>query len=110
MTVVEVLVALMIVSIGLLGIAGSTALALRTAHDATQRRNAMHRIVSRHSQLAASGCGGTASGSTTDTAHSVTEAWYVSVQSTGFALATDSVRWMSARGPHSFVLTSAFPC
>ncbi|MDB4888885.1 MAG: hypothetical protein JWL61_740 [Gemmatimonadetes bacterium] len=110
MTVVEVLVALMLVSIGLLGMAGSTTLALRTAHDATQRRASMHRIVSRHSQLAASGCAGARSGTAIDSARDVTEAWYVTVQSNGFALVTDSVRWMGARGPHSFVLTTAFPC
>jgi Tfp pilus assembly protein PilV len=110
MTVVEVLVALMIVSIGLLGMAGSTALALRTAHDATHRRNSMHRVVSRHSQLAAAGCSGATSGSATDTARAIAETWYVIVQPSGFALVTDSVRWMGARGPHSFVLTSAFPC
>ena len=110
MTVVEVLVALMIVSIGLLGIAGSTALALRTAHDAIQRRNSMHRVVSRHSRLAAAGCSGAVSGSASDTARAITESWHVVVQSSGFALVTDSVRWMGARGPHSFVLTTAFQC
>ena len=110
MTVVEVLVALILVTIGLLGIAGSTALALRTAHDATQRRVSMQRIVSRHSQLAASGCAGARSGTATDSARSLSEAWIVAIQPVGFALVTDSVRWMGARGPHSFVLTSAFPC
>jgi Tfp pilus assembly protein PilV len=110
MTIVEVLVALIIVTIGLLGIAGSSALAVRSAHDAAHRRNAMHRIVSRHAQLAASGCAGARSGSATDTARTITEAWYVSVQPSGFALVTDSLRWLGARGRHSFVLTSAFPC
>ncbi|MEO5814307.1 MAG: prepilin-type N-terminal cleavage/methylation domain-containing protein [Gemmatimonadaceae bacterium] len=110
MTIVEVLVALMIVSIGLLGIAGSTALALRTAHESVQRRNAMHRMVSRQSQLAAAGCSAASSGAATDSAHGIVEAWYVSVQTSGFALVRDSVRWMGPRGPRSFVLESAFPC
>jgi Tfp pilus assembly protein PilV len=110
MTIVEVLVALMIVSIGLLGIAGSTTLALRTAHESIQRRNVMQRIVSRHSQLAAAGCSGATSGTATDSARSLAEYWYVSVQTSGFALVRDSVRWMGPRGPRSFVLESAFPC
>lgn len=110
MSVVEVLIALMLVSIGLLGMAGSTALALRTAHDSAQRRRSTHRIVSRHSQLASAGCSSARSGVATDTAHALTEHWSVSVQPNGFALMTDSVRWMGARGPHSFVLTSAFQC
>ena len=110
MTVVEVLVALMIVTVGLLGMAGSTALALRTAHDASQRRNATHRIVSRHSALAAAGCTGATAGVATDSAHAIAESWSVLVQANGFALVTDSVRWMGARGPHSFVLTTAFQC
>jgi Tfp pilus assembly protein PilV len=110
MTIVEVLVALMIVTIGLLGIAGSTALALRTAHDSVQRRNVMHRIVSRHSQLASAGCLNARSGSAADSARAISENWYVSIQRNGFALVTDSVRWMGPRGPRSFVLESAFPC
>jgi len=110
MTVVEVIVALMIVSIGLLGMAGSTALALRTAHDSAQRRSSTHRLVSRHSQLTAAGCSAATSGTATDSATSMTEVWYVAVQSSGFAVITDSIRWMTARGPRSFALTSAFPC
>ena len=110
MTIVEVIVALILVSIGLLGMAGSTALALRAAHDATQRRNSTHRLVSRHSQLAAAGCSGATSGSVTDTARALTETWLVTVQPSGFALVTDSLRWMTVRGPRSFVLSNAFPC
>ncbi|MEO8335300.1 MAG: prepilin-type N-terminal cleavage/methylation domain-containing protein [bacterium] len=110
MSLVEVIVALILVTIGLLGMAGSTALALRTAHDASQRRTATHRIVSRHSQLAAAGCTAARSGTSADPSRDLTENWYVSVQPNGFALVTDSVRWMSARGPRSFVLTSAFQC
>jgi Tfp pilus assembly protein PilV len=110
MTVVEVIVALMIVSIGLLGMAGSTALALRTAHDAAQRRSATHRLLSRHSQLSAAGCSGATAGSATDSARSMTENWNVSVRPNGFAVITDSISWMTARGPRSFALSSAFPC
>jgi len=110
MTVVEVIVALMIVSIGLLGMAGSTALALRTAHDSTQRRSATQRIVSRHSQLSAVGCSAATSGFFTDSARAISESWSVALQVSGFAIVTDSVRWMTMRGPRSFVLSTAFPC
>ena len=110
LTVVEVLVALMLVSIGMLGIAGSTALALRSAHDAAHRRVAAQRIESRFAQLSATGCSGATAGITTDSARDISEQWSVSAVTNGFATLTDSVRWMSARGPISFVLTSAITC
>jgi Tfp pilus assembly protein PilV len=110
LTVVEVLVALMLVCIGMLGIAGSTVLALRTAHDAAHRRAAAQRIESRFAQLSATGCSGATVGVTTDPARDISERWSVSAVSNGFATLTDSVRWMSARGPISFVLTSAITC
>jgi Tfp pilus assembly protein PilV len=109
LTVVEVIVALMLVSIGLLAIAGSTALALRTTLDSARRRDAAQRTTSRHAQLAATGCSA-AAGTATDAAHSLTEQWTVSSRVNGMATITDSVRWMSARGPISFVLTSAITC
>src|SRR5665647_2159235 len=107
LSVVEVLVALMLVSIGLLGIAGSTALALRTTLDATRRREAAQRAASRIAQLAAGGCERATDGSAADAARQVSERWTVVSRANGFATVNDSVSWMSARGARSFSLTSA---
>jgi Tfp pilus assembly protein PilV len=106
---VEVIVAMMIVTIGLLGIAGSTALALRTTVEATRRREVVERAQSRIAQLAAAGCANASSGSATDVARSVSEQW--SVRPSGsFQQITDSITWMSAHGPGTFALTSAVAC
>ena len=110
LSVVEVLVALMLVSIGLLGIAGSTALALRTTLDAAHRRAAAQRVASRFALLEAVGCSNARAGSAADSLHDLTEQWTVVTRANGFTIITDSVQWMSARGPRSFSLASAFTC
>ena len=110
LSVVEVLVALMLISIGLLGIAGSTALALRTTLDATHRREAAQRAASRIALLAAGGCDRATAGSASDDARQVSERWTIVARANGFATVSDSVSWMSARGARSFSLTSAFTC
>jgi Tfp pilus assembly protein PilV len=110
MSVVEVLVALMLVTIGLLGIAGSTALALRTTLEAGQRREAMERTASRLARLSAEGCAPARAGMASDPRRGVTERWTVSSANAHFASVRDSVRWMSARGPRTFLLESAIAC
>ena len=110
LSVVEVLVALMLVSLGLLGLAGSTALALRTSLDAAHRRDATQRVMSRFAILEAGGCASARAGATADSAHDLTEQWIVGARVNGLITITDSVRWMSARGRTSFTLTSAFAC
>ena len=49
-------------------------------------------------------------GSAADTLHDLTEQWTVVSRANGLVIITDSVQWMSARGPTSFSLTSAFAC
>ena len=110
MSVVEVLVALMLVSVGLLGIAGSTALALRTTLDATRRREAAQRAASRVALLAAAGCDRATDGSVAADAWQVSERWTIVARANGFATVSDSVSWMSARGARWVALTSAFTC
>ena len=104
------LVALMLVSVGLLGIAGSTALALRTTLDATRRREAAQRAASRVALLAAAGCDRATDGSVAADAWQVSERWTIVARANGFATVSDSVSWMSARGARWVALTSAFTC
>ena len=110
LSVVEVLVALMLLSIGLMGVAGSTALALRTTLDSAHRRDAAQRAASRIALLSAAGCTGSVTGSATDAARQVTEHWTVGSQVNGFAEVSDSVSWMSPRGARAFSLSSAITC
>lgn len=110
MSVVEVLVALMLLSVGLLAIAGSTTLALRSTIDASRTREATQRVSSRIARLAAAGCLHARSGSVVNPGSALDEHWSVAAPAAGFSLVTDSVSWMSARGSRSFVVTSAIPC
>src|SRR5512140_3406891 len=89
LTVVEVLVALILVSIGLLAIAGSTTLALRTTLDSAHRREAAQRIASRFAQLEAAGCSAATGGMVTDASRSLTEQWLITSRVNGLATITD---------------------
>ena len=108
-SIVEVIVAMMIVTIGLLGIAGSTTIALRTTVDANRRRDAAAQAQSRLAMLSAAGCARASGGSATDPARRVTEQW--SVRAIGaFQVATDSITWIGASGNGAFALTTTIPC
>ena len=109
-SVVEVLVSLMIVSVGLLAIAGSTALTLRTALDATRRHAAAQQAASRVAQLTAEGCERAVGGSAASADGTLTERWMVGERINGFVAVSDTVGWTSARGPRSFSLASAIAC
>ena len=108
-SIVEVIVAMMIVTVGLLGIAGSTTLALRTALDATRRRDAMGRAQSRVAQLAAGGCTRATSGNAADPTRQFAEQWIVRGGGP-FKQVTDSVTWAGASGMGTFVLSTAILC
>ncbi|MEP6990241.1 MAG: hypothetical protein ABJA80_04860, partial [bacterium] len=110
LTVVEVLVALVIVTVGLLGMAGSTALALRTTMDAARRRDAAQRAASRIAFLAAQGCAVASSGISSASGAPFTEQWVVRSRAGGFMTVVDTVRWSSARGSRSYSLGSAIQC
>ena len=108
-SIVEVIVAMMIVTIGLLGIAGGTALAFRTALDATRRRDAAERALSRLAQLSAAGCGRATSGSATDAARQLTEQWLVQPAGS-FQQVSDSITWVGASGVGTLALRTAVLC
>lgn len=109
-SIVDVLVALMLIAVGLMGLAGSTTLALRTTLDAAHRREAAARVSSRLAQLEAAGCARAAGGFAADSSRQIAERWTVAARINGFSTVTDQVDWMSARGARSFALTSAIPC
>ena len=110
LSIVEVLVALMLVTVGMMGIAGSTALSLRTTLDSARRREAAARATSRISQLASAGCARVTAGTSVDSTRQLNEQWWVVAHANGFTTITDSVDWSSARGRKSFALTSAITC
>jgi Tfp pilus assembly protein PilV len=104
-----VLVALMLITIALLGMAGSTTLALRQVTDAAGRRSATHSAVSRLGALASQGCSHATSGSVINAVQGQREHWTV-VASATFVRVIDTVVWSSPRGTRTLSLESAFPC
>ena len=108
-SIVEVIVAMMIITVGLLGIAGGTTMALRSTFDTTRRRDAVEQAQARLAMVAASGCARASSGSATDAARHFTEQW--SVRGVGaFLVVTDSITWIGASGNGAFTLTTAVAC
>jgi Tfp pilus assembly protein PilV len=109
-SVVEVLVALMLITVGLLGVAGSSALALRSALDATRQREAIRVAANRFALVASKGCGASVSGSSADSVRQMTEWWSVASSRNGFATMRDSLQWMSGRGVRRLAIQSALRC
>ena len=110
LTVVEVLVALVIVSVGLLGIAGTSTLALRTTTAAARERAALSRAELRLATLAASGCAVPTTGASGSLDAGVRERWSVSVPVRGMAMVDASADWRERGRIRSLVLRSAIPC
>jgi Tfp pilus assembly protein PilV len=109
LTVVEVLVALMLVSVGLMGIAGTSALSFRTVVAAERERRATQRAILRLARLAAGGCERASSGELQES--DLHERWTVVAAPAGVALVEAGVEWQG-RGSQrrSFVLRSALLC
>ncbi len=110
LTVVEVLVALMLVSVGLLGIAGSSALALRSARGAAQEERAARRASTRLARLGAAGCARAISGSLDDADGAPIERWTVGPVNNGAARLQATVFWSTARGRRTLTVESALLC
>jgi Tfp pilus assembly protein PilV len=109
LTVVEVLVALMLVSVGLLGMAGTSALLLRTATTAARERSATRRAMSRLAALAAGGCARASSGALEEPG--VRERWRVAPPRAGIALVEASIDWQGRSSQRRTVLLqSALLC
>lgn len=109
-SIVEVLVALVLVTVGLLGIAGNGALAVRVTGAAARERRAAQRASDRIAQLSAQGCAPARSGIASDAATGGSEQWSVGAESNGVALVEARVRWPAPSGAQSILLRSAMLC
>ena len=107
-TVVEVLVALVLVSVGLLAMAGTSALAFRTATSASRERLAVRQADRRLSRLTAAGCASATAG--TDSAHGMRERWSMADSLGGVASVEASVEWQAGARRRVLTLRSALVC
>lgn len=106
----EVLATLVVVSVGLLGIAGASALSLRSATAAGLERRAVRRLAVRHATLSAGGCTRAAAGVHEDSGGGVRERWTVSAPMGGVALIDVTARWRDGARPRALALRGAILC
>jgi Tfp pilus assembly protein PilV len=110
LTVVEVLAALVIVSVGLLGMAGTTTVLLRAATTSAQERQALRRLELRLALLNAGGCQRAISGSAGDPGDGVTERWTVDAVNGAAALVELRTDWRDGARVRQLVRRSAILC
>ncbi len=108
-TVVEVLVALVIVTVGLLGVAGASATALRASSAALREREATTRARSRLAALEAAGCAIAASGEL-HLANGISDRWTVDAPVNGVRLLNVRAEWDDTGRRRSVLLRSALLC
>jgi prepilin-type N-terminal cleavage/methylation domain-containing protein len=110
LTIIEVLAALVVVSVGLLGMAGTAAISLRTVAAATRERRALRRLDLRLAALAAGSCSRAVSGAASDPRDSVREQWTVAAAVGGAALVDAQVEWREGPRMRSIAHRSAILC
>ena len=109
-TIAEVLVALVLFAVALLGVAGSSALAVRVTGSALRERRAALRGADRIASLRAQGCASARSGTATDAALALDERWTTTPTAGGVTLIDEQVRWRTVNGTRTLLLRSAILC
>lgn len=108
-TVVEVLVALVVVAVGLLGVAGASATALRASSAAIRERAAVTRARTRLAMLEAAGCAGAADGARA-IAIGLEDRWSVGAAVNGTRMVDVSTQWDDGGRRRAVQLRSALLC
>jgi len=109
-TIAEVVVALTLLAVAMLGMAGSSAITVRTTGAALRERRAVQRAADRLATLRALGCAAARSGTASDAWLALDERWTVTPAANGVALLNEQVRWRAAGGVRTLVLRSAVLC
>jgi prepilin-type N-terminal cleavage/methylation domain-containing protein len=106
-SIVELVVAMMLVGVGLLSLVGANAVLLRRRSEARQRLAAVAAAANRVARLSSGACAetnGTARGSS-----GIAEHWSVMLRANSTREIADSVRF-GARPAHDFVVRTRLPC
>src|SRR5688572_19592480 len=110
LTVVEVLVALVLVSVGLLGMAGTASLSLRSTTTSSRELRALREVERRLAILSAAGCEGAANGEDVAAGDAPRVSWRVEAATRGTRLIEAVARWQDGTRPRSLRLRSALLC
>jgi len=109
-SIVEVLVAIVLLAVGLLGLAGNGAIAVRASASATRERRALQRAGDRLAALRERGCAAARSGTLIDPGAAITERWTVGSITGGAALVDAEVRWRAPAGERVLLLRGGLLC
>jgi prepilin-type N-terminal cleavage/methylation domain-containing protein len=109
-SIVEVLVALVLLAVGLLGVAGNSAITVRASGGAARERRAVQRADDRLAALREQGCALARSGMLVDPGAALTERWTVASPSVGAALVDVEVRWRAPAGQRLLLLRGGILC
>jgi Tfp pilus assembly protein PilV len=109
-SIVEVLVAIVLLAIGLLGVAGNAAIALRASAGAARERRATQRAADRVAALREQGCASARSGALVDAAAALSERWSVGSATASAVLVDVEVRWRAPAGERTILLRSGILC
>src|SRR5687767_13282556 len=109
-SIVEVLVALVLLAVGLLGVAGNGAIAMRASGGAARERRAAQRAGDRLAALREQGCASARSGTLADPEAALVERWTVGAVSAGAALVDAEVRWRAPAGQRVLLLRGGILC
>jgi type IV pilus modification protein PilV len=106
-TIVEVMIAMLVLSLGLLAMAGTATMVQRQMGSAQQQSLAAFAAEARFEQLRSVNCQSIAAGSATT--RTVAEAW-VKKDTTRAVIVTDSVRYTTRDGQRLQVYQTTVPC
>ncbi|PYP76562.1 MAG: hypothetical protein DMD35_18320 [Gemmatimonadetes bacterium] len=109
-SIVEVLVAIVLLAVGLLGVAGGGAIAMRASAGAARERRAAQRAGDRLSALRAEGCAAARSGTLVDAGAALVERWTVGSVVGAGALVDVEMRWRAPSGSRVFLLRGGILC
>lgn len=112
MTIVELIVAMTILTIGLLGIVGVSAAIGRSLGEARSDNLAALAAQSRFETVAGQACNNLAivGQSGTTTSRNITEYWRIEAGGNNTLLVIDSVQWATRRGTRRHVFRTLLPC
>src|SRR4051794_12196100 len=92
-SVVEVLIALVLLAVALMAVAAGESLAVRMSVAAARERRAAQRGADRIARLTTQGCASATSGTFTDPDSAFTERWTVAAPVNGAAMVDAQVNW-----------------
>ena len=110
-TLIELLIAMSILSIGLMAIAGVSGSITRSLGESRNETLAATAAMARFERIAGTQCSSlTLNSPVTVTSRNITETWVVTSSGNNTLLITDTVTWVTRRGTRLAAFTSLLPC